>query len=151
MRTIRFRMWDNLVKAFSICGPDFSNAWGLGFGAHEFTGHNPGTPINQTYCVQQFTGLKDKTGKDVYEGDIVQYSFYNGHEYIIGIVEWDKYADDEYVNNLETWMVISKSGRGPLSSIINDAGFGYSFFRDIDKDSLKIIGNIFDNPELKTW
>ena len=73
--------------------------------------------------VGYFTSLKDKTNKDIYEGDIV--SKYG--EYFICV--WvEKYASFAFVED-------------------NKCG-GYNYFQECDKDELKIIGNIYDNVEL---
>lgn len=81
--------------------------------------------IIETIAKNQFTGLKDKNGKEVYEGDV-----------LVGLgdtyhVEWDK---DE-----ARWLLIYYDEHGTQ--------WANSFHLGDNKD-LKIIGNIYENPEL---
>lgn len=73
--------------------------------------------------IMQFTGLNDKNGKEIYEGDITDE----------GVVEWS--------NDL-TW-----EGGGSKHS-----GFYFAGERELDYhtsfDRCEVIGNIFENPEL---
>lgn len=76
--------------------------------------------------VGQYTGLKDKNGKEIYEGDIC-----NCREYeCFGKVEW---------NNEEA---------GFYFCVVMEGG-GFEEERLYDYiDELTVIGNIYDNPEL---
>jgi uncharacterized phage protein (TIGR01671 family) len=69
----------------------------------------------------QCTGLKDKNGKLIYEGDIIQE---NWHKYIL---EWGNGA-----------YVIKDIKRGT----------SYMFTSGICKHKSEVIGNIYENPEL---
>ncbi|UII80034.1 YopX family protein [Flagellimonas sp. CMM7] len=76
--------------------------------------------------VGQFTGLKDKKGKDVYEGDIVGYG--PDDPSIAKVVFHKGYYGLIY----NTWKPDSRP------SIIDD----------LDTQTMELIGNIYDSPEL---
>jgi uncharacterized phage protein (TIGR01671 family) len=69
--------------------------------------------------ISQYTGLKDKKGKEIYEGDILRGEFY-GYPF----------------DCIETFTVKWHKA---------DAGFLANYFNNA---KCEVIGNIFDNPEL---
>ena len=75
-RTIKFRVWDKDAKRMHepslnmlIDSHSGSAHWQFGFSTPQ--------PIGGDVVVMQFTGLLDKDGKEIYEGDIVDYLYNN--------------------------------------------------------------------------
>lgn len=62
MRDIKFRAWDKKFKKMV----------GLKGVQDFFSIRSDGLPSNDNYELMQYTGLKDKNGKEIYEGDIVK-------------------------------------------------------------------------------
>jgi len=85
----------------------------------------PNTPLlKQGRTIQQFTGLIDSNGKEVYEGDIVRYR--------------DKLAEIKYETDRGSFIIEWKWDKNQHS-------------HDLTCDSAmecRVIGNIFENPEL---
>jgi uncharacterized phage protein (TIGR01671 family) len=85
--------------------------------------------------VGQFSGLFDKNGKEIYEGDIVEWLFfsYEREYYLKGCIEWHQGG---FIFNVTE----------------NDSeNAGFYAISDLNTDTesdVKILGNIYDNPDL---
>lgn len=80
--------------------------------------------------VGQYTGLKDKKGKDIFEGDIHEY---DGRHFA---VKFGYYTDDDTHIEMYGWYLDSNSLEEQVSLGVDSEKY------------VNIIGNITDNPEL---
>jgi uncharacterized phage protein (TIGR01671 family) len=74
--------------------------------------------------VREFTGLKDKNGKEIYEGDIVKTPTDKPM-----VISWSK-KFASFVIDRDGWM------------------FSHWFGEGYNGEDVEVIGNIYDNPEL---
>ena len=88
------------------------------------------------YELQQCTGLKDKNGKLIYEGDIVRESFGETGTYRV-----------EYFPYSAEWQYLNLDDEKPNWEMFSIQFEGMSENQGISTD-LEIIGNIYENPEL---
>lgn len=152
MREIKFRAWDKSKKQWIEC---FSiSAAGTITQPTDF----PKGLTNLTGLVEvgQFTGLKDKNGEEIYEGDIVE--FPGGHKTIgeeiyefdivktrnrsIAKIVYGKFqSSHEAGYSMGHWHIGFFLVDKEEQQIFDGCG------EDLDLDELTIIGNIYENPE----
>ena len=127
MREIKFR------------GKDYNNKWRYGDLVQEKWGQGKAIMIKKDKTawsvleetLGQYTGLKDKNGKEIYEGDIIFDSFYERKAKVV-FLEGAFWLD--YIDDFKEYETIHKR---------------YQLIANYDNKSvLEVIGNIYDNLEL---
>lgn len=117
MREIKFRVWNEDTKEMlEIQKHSFKTNKSMPYGwnmQYEFDG------------LMQYTGLKDKHGKEIYEGDIIRYE-HSAVGSIVRVVQY-KYGMYGIEGNVKGTQI-------PFANILNS--------------TREIIGNIYENPEL---
>lgn len=130
-REIKFRAWDNIRHKMH-----FNVEEGVDLGVSvNFACILRTSSEMIDFDVMQFTGLKDKNGKDIYEWDIVQKWHYNKKKWI-AIVEHIDYIDSK----IDGYKGKNVSG---FYLVNDDWDYPNEEFVDIE-----VIGNIYENPEL---
>jgi uncharacterized phage protein (TIGR01671 family) len=100
---------------------------------------------NPEHPVQQYTGMKDKYGKDIYEGDIVINTTSKEEYCSPAVIVWGKYEFVGFAlaykrNKLEDY-------HAPLIHKINGVDLVEEF--NLSKIGIyQIVGNVSENPEL---
>ena len=112
MRELKFRAWSNRLNKWLVDTE-------IGFRVEN--GVSVPNWNSDDVTVEQYTGLKDKNGKEIYEGDVVRWV--------------DDYDENAYINFDEgcfwvNWTINSERINGDMV------------------DDLEIIGNIHENGEL---
>lgn len=154
MREIKFRAWDKKRNEMLVNITLDTLIYNCDTGTYAPSGDWDRCRGLDEVEWMQFTGLTDKNGKEIYEGDIVR-------EYSAGLnyykkliihddkykVKWGSYGDGEYVNNIQCWMMGSYSLSDEINRMLleNNPDYEYKRFKEY---WIEVIGNIYENPEL---
>nr|DAR78274.1 MAG TPA: YopX protein [Bacteriophage sp.] len=132
MREIEFRVWDSQEKVYlnkkDIAIDNLGNVF-------VFEGCNDNDadlwhvrilvdPDNERYIIEQSTGLKDKNGTEIYEGDVIKVE----RDGTIYRVEW-----------IYSGFGLEPRYNSPFYPILGNVEL---------RERIEVIGNIHENPEL---
>jgi len=125
-REIKFRVWDEKF-----------NCWDKG-GFYIYANE---LIQKQGYIIQQYTGLKDKNGKEIYEGDVLKEHHFEdwgdkeGFDYF-GVVRYKTYPNDS--------MGLQLAGYVTYPNAEENKNYGGNRILL----NCEVVGNIFENREL---
>lgn len=122
MREFKFRAWDTEKQEMATVNFIGLNDYEVGMEDEECRRWRATYPY---VCrLMQYTNLKDKNGKEIYEGDILKVKVDDGEANL-----YVKYTNGEYrVVNKGKW---------------EDSLYAYMYFGDVE-----VVGNIYENKDL---
>ena len=140
MREIKLRAWDKTRKCF-IDVPDLKDLL-FSYGCnYDYTNGND-------VEISQFTGLKDKNGTPIYEGDIIQFTYwwFDGGEAESDLKGTIVYSDHNMSFQLKG---VKNKDWERHTGYKNDCDYLTPFSElNFDEADFLVIGNIYQNPEL---
>lgn len=132
-RELKFRIWCKMMQRWLCEDSQFLQMDGKKVHAAPWSTIEFDLP-NENYIVQQYTGLKDKNGVDIFEGDLVRYS--TAEYSMIAPVVFSPFGNG---------FVLDSSGR----HLIGDSKYGdYIAILPLivsNRATYEVVGNIFEN------
>ena len=132
------------MREYKFRGKDNNNKWRYGDLVQEKWGQGKAIMIKKDKTawsaleetIGQYTGLNDENGKEIYEGDIIEFSY------------------DMFVGNFDTFVakgkVVFEEGAFYVEVFENERTTkdeAYLLY-SINLDTIEVIGNIYENEEL---
>lgn len=129
-RLVRFRVWDRGQWL------DLAQGW-LFFGQQhgEWLLYGKGGAVHQDAVIHQFTGFVDKTGRDIYEGDLVSFTIRgapHGPE-----AEHETGAEVQWDDEQGCWSFLVRYGSFP-------GRYAYTVADRIDTETFEVTGNVLE-------
>ena len=126
MRDIKFRVWDPKGKRMRYLeNADFIIEYS---GPSVFKDHVTGERVPVDWKLMQYTGLTDKNGKNIYEGDIIEYEDRRG--------------------TLRKEEVIFNRGTFSAGHEWDDGEFDHYSIENLWYIDIEIIGNVWEGQEV---
>lgn len=125
MKELKFRVWDKERECYldetELAGITPDGRYILYIEEEEISK----LEVEGNYILEQYTGIKDKNGKEIYEVDIVEYTtcYYGNEKRHRKVVEWSEWDSDDF---------------GEPHNL------GYSNL----SECMEVIGNVHENAEL---
>jgi len=131
MREIKFRIWDHKLGGW-VEGPILTGKGTLYLSRDAYIDDMSIFDLNEKISFMQYTGLKDKNGKEIYEGDILlaDKDYCDGNYELKLLVKWDEVVAGYYL----------------YDTIAEDGADNDEF--SVLNNCYAVIGNIYETPEL---
>lgn len=142
MQKIKFRAWDPINEEFTYWGFGDVN----GTGAHWTAPQFPQDRRIQ-YVHEQFTGLQDSRGVDIYEGDIVKVLYGDW----LSKDDSDPCTIEEYRFNIAYIGMVSFTKGAFLARVGTDRIGGYPLWAELIPERhgfVRVIGNVHEHAHL---
>lgn len=98
---------------------------------------------SKKYVLMQYTGLKDKNGKEIYEGDIVK--TFNGS---YAEIKYGEYRDEGVLDQDDEYYVDNDGDERADVGFYAGSKDGDNGLDNMSYKWIEVVGNIWDNPKL---
>ena len=140
-REFKFRAWDKTLSMWASDGWKMDNLGRVIL--------HSGPAFSPDYVIEQYTGLKDRNGKEIYDGDVVMVGTY-GHLWAIDRMFNPKQGDILIVKWLGSGFNLSRPSvqASPLADTPNASANVDNYALWCGQRDVEVIGNIHENPDL---
>ncbi|MFH0779518.1 MAG: YopX family protein [Parcubacteria group bacterium] len=128
MRELKFRAWDGKKIMYGIMPVD----------EHRAVNSNPRDQkafLHGNFIYMQYIGLKDKNGKEIYEGDILDHGYYFQTE-----------AEVVWRDGMFLTKELGMSEEKFIEECVHTHEECMTFLCKVRAEEMMVIGNIYENP-----
>ena len=135
MREIKYRMWNKKEKKMYKVGVlDFDDEKAY---IKNYLSYTVSNYMFEDIELMQYTGLHDKNGKEIYEGEIIKIKYRKGFKF--GEPIYEIFIAKVNYNSAYTSFVTENCNPENICHECENLG---------DYKDIEVIGNIYENPEL---